>query len=106
MAGTPKKSRPAPVKKVPERRCVGCQGTFEKRDLLRVVRSPEGVISIDFTGKRSGRGAYLCKNSACLKKARKSGILSRALECEIAGEIYDELEKEIRLCEKEAAESL
>ena len=104
MAGTPKKARPAPARKIPERRCVGCQGTFEKRNLLRVVRSPEGVISIDFSGKKSGRGAYLCKNSACLKKARKSGILARALECEISPEIYEELEKEILLSEKEAAE--
>ncbi len=101
---TTKKKQTLPKRKIPERRCVGCQGTFEKRDLLRVVRSPEGTISLDFTGKKSGRGAYLCKNSACLKKARKTGILSRALECEIAGEIYDELEKEILLCEKEAAE--
>ena len=104
MAGTPKKPRPVQTRKVPERRCVGCGGTFEKRDLLRVVRSPEGVISIDFSGKKSGRGAYLCKNSACFKKARKSGILSRALECEISGEIYEGLDKEIRFSEKEAPE--
>ncbi len=88
-------------KKVPERRCVGCQGTFPKRDLLRVLRSPEGVISIDFTGKKSGRGAYLCKNEACFKKARKSGIIRRALECEISEEIYDELLHEIQLGEGE-----
>lgn len=94
---TTKKKQTLPKKKIPERRCVGCQGTFEKRELLRVVRSPEGVISIDFTGKKSGRGAYLCKNESCLKKARKTGILSRALDCEISPEIYDELEKEIRL---------
>ena len=86
-------------KKIPERRCVGCQGTFEKRELIRVVRSPEGEISIDFTGKKSGRGAYLCKKEACFKKARKSGILRRALECEISEEIYAQLEKEIRLFE-------
>lgn len=84
-------------KKIPERTCVGCRGTFLKRDLLRVLRSPEGVISIDFTGKKSGRGAYLCKNEACLKKAKKSGILSRMLECEISDEIYAELEREIKL---------
>lgn len=104
MALTAKKGRTPAQKKVPERRCVGCGGTFLKKDLLRVVRSPEGEISIDFSGKKSGRGAYLCKNSACLKKARKTGVLKRALECEISAEIYDELEKEIRLCEEEAAE--
>ena len=94
---TTKKKQTLPKKKIPERRCVGCQGTFEKRDLLRVVRSPEGAISLDFTGKKSGRGAYLCKNEACLKKARKTGIIARALACEISPEIYDELEKEIKL---------
>lgn len=98
MAETKKKTSSGPVaKKVPERRCVGCQGTFPKKDLLRVLRSPEGEISIDFTGKKSGRGAYLCKNETCFKKARKSGIIRRALECEISEEIYDELEKEVKL---------
>ncbi|MBE6617498.1 MAG: YlxR family protein [Ruminococcaceae bacterium] len=98
MAVTKKKTTSQPgTKKVPERRCVGCQGTFPKKDLLRVLRSPEGEISIDFTGKKSGRGAYLCKNEACFKKARKSGIIRRALECEITDEIYDELEKEVKL---------
>ena len=67
MAQTKKKTSSQPgTKKVPERRCVGCQGTFPKKDLLRVLRSPEGDISIDFTGKKSGRGAYLCKNEACI----------------------------------------
>lgn len=92
--------KPQSKKKIPERRCVGCQGTFPKKELLRVVRSPEGVISIDFTGKKSGRGAYVCQKEACFKKARKSGILHRALECEIAEEIYEELEKEIRISEE------
>lgn len=96
MAETRKKQAPAVKKKIPQRRCVGCQGTFDKRDLMRVVRSPEGQISLDFTGKKSGRGAYLCFNEACFKKAKKSGILARALECEISPEIYDALEHEIR----------
>lgn len=99
MATTKKKTQDMPKRKVPERRCVGCQGTFEKRDLIRVVRSPEGEISIDFGGKKSGRGAYLCKKEACFKKARKSGILHRQLNCEITDEIYAELEKEIRFAE-------
>ena len=90
-------------KKIPERRCVGCQGTFPKKELLRVVRSPEGVISIDFTGKKSGRGAYICQNETCFKKARKTGILHRTLECEISEEIYAELEKEIRISEEQNA---
>ena len=96
MAQTSKKKHAQTPHKVPERRCVGCGETFEKRNLIRVVRSPEGEISIDFTGKKSGRGAYLCKSESCMKKARKSGVISRALSCEISPEIYDELEKEIR----------
>ncbi|MBE6541099.1 MAG: YlxR family protein [Ruminococcaceae bacterium] len=95
MAGT--KPKNLPKKKIPERKCVGCQTSFPKKELIRVVRSPEGDISIDFTGKKSGRGAYICKNEACFKKAKKSGILKRSLECEISDEIYAELEKEIRL---------
>ncbi len=95
MATTKKKNVQSAPRKFPERRCTGCGGTFEKRQLIRVLRSPEGEISIDFTGKKSGRGAYICKNSACLKKARKTGIISRSLECEISPEIYDRLEQEI-----------
>lgn len=114
MAQTKPKNQPKPQKKIPERRCVGCMGTFEKRELIRIVRAPadttantseSGVpsvsISIDFTGKKSGRGAYICKSESCLKKARKSGALSRALECEISPEIYDDLEREIRAFESE-----
>lgn len=98
------KPKNAPRKKIPERKCVGCQNSFPKKDLLRVVRSPEGEISIDFTGKKSGRGAYICKNEVCFKKAKKTGILKRSLECEITDEIYDELEKEIRFEERTAGE--
>ena len=95
MAAT--KPKNLPKKKIPERKCVGCQQSFPKKELIRVVRSPEGEISIDFTGKKSGRGAYICKNEACFKKAKKTGILKRSLECEISEEIYAELEKEIKL---------
>ena len=82
-------------KKIPERRCVGCQGTFPKKELLRVVRSPEGIISIDFTGKKSGRGAYICQNETCFKKARKSNRIASMLDCAIPEEIYDEMQKRI-----------
>ena len=82
-------------KKVPQRRCVGCMGTFEKRELIRVLRSPEGEISIDFTGKKSGRGAYICHNVKCLNKARKSKRIERALDCTIPEEIYDAMEAEL-----------
>ena len=96
-----KKQKPAnkqgiKQKKLPERRCIGCQGTFLKKELIRVVRSPEGTVFIDFTGKKSGRGAYICKNEACLRKAKKSGALHRSLEVDISEELYDELLREIQ----------
>ena len=83
------------VKKVPQRQCVGCRVMKEKRELLRVVKSPEGEISLDFTGKKSGRGAYVCHDVACLQRARKSRALERAFETAISTEIYESLEKEM-----------
>ena len=82
-------------KKIPERRCTGCGERFPKPTLIRVVRSPEGEITLDFTGKKPGRGAYLCKNPACLKKARKAHRLEQNLVCEIPDTIYDTLEGEL-----------
>ena len=82
-------------KKIPMRQCVGCREMKEKRELIRVVRSPEGEISLDFKGKASGRGAYVCPNSQCLKKAIKAKALDRSLEVTIPQEIYDRLEKEM-----------
>lgn len=89
------------VKRVPERRCTGCGESFPKKDLIRVVRSPEGEVSLDFTGKKSGRGAYICPKSACFKKARKQGRIARSLEVEISEEIYEALEREVALAESE-----
>ena len=83
------------VKKVPVRRCTGCGEHFPKNELVRVLRTPEGEIFIDLTGKKSGRGAYICKSPACLKKARKSGRIASSLECSIPEEVYDRLEEEI-----------
>ncbi len=138
MATTKPKNKTDKTRKVPERRCVGCGGTFDKRDLLRIVRAPLGKepdkkpdtveavlaeaaettvdtsaadvsaadvsaadrISIDFSGKRSGRGAYICKKEECLAKAKKTGRLKTALECEITEEVYAQLAKEIRLEEE------
>ena len=87
-------------KKIPQRQCIGCGEGRPKKELIRVVRSPEGEISIDFTGKKSGRGAYLCPSDKCLKKAIKSKKLSRSLECEIPDEIYTALAEEIAFAEK------
>ncbi|MBO5938803.1 MAG: YlxR family protein [Clostridia bacterium] len=83
------------VKKIPQRQCLGCNEHKPKRELLRVVRSPEGEISLDFTGKKSGRGAYICHNVGCLKKARKSRRIERSLECQIPDEVYDLMESEL-----------
>jgi predicted RNA-binding protein YlxR (DUF448 family) len=78
-------------RKVPLRKCVGCQGMFPKRDLVRVVLTPEGELLIDPTGKRNGRGAYLCGNPECLRVARKRKSLERALKTGIPEALYDEL---------------
>ena len=78
-------------KKIPMRQCLGCREMKPKRELIRVVRSPEGEIRLDFKGKANGRGAYLCQDPACLKKAVKAKALSRALDCEIPQEVYDAL---------------
>ncbi len=83
------------VKKIPMRQCLGCNEHKPKGELLRVVRSPEGEVSLDFTGKKSGRGAYICKSLACLKKVRKSRRLEHNLECPISPEVYDRMETEL-----------
>ena len=80
------------VKKIPQRQCVGCRTKRDKKDLLRIVKSPEGEISLDFGGKKPGRGAYVCHDVECLRKARKSRGLERALETTIPAEVYDGLE--------------
>ena len=85
----------SPVRKIPTRRCTGCGEHFPKNTLIRVLRTPEGEIVLDLTGKKNGRGAYICKNAACLKKARKSGRIAASLECAIPEEVYDRLESEI-----------
>ena len=82
-------------KKIPERQCLGCNEHKPKSELLRVVRAPDGSISLDFKGKASGRGAYICHDIECLKKARKAKSLDRSLEVPIPEEVYDRLEKEM-----------
>ncbi len=80
-------------KKIPERRCVGCGISFPKKDLIRVVRLPDGGAELDPTGKKAGRGAYICRSAECLKKARKAKRLERNLEVTISDEVYEELER-------------
>ncbi|MBU3805901.1 MAG: YlxR family protein [Candidatus Fournierella pullistercoris] len=82
-------------RKIPLRRCTGCNESKPKKELVRVVRSPEGEISVDLVGKKPGRGAYLCPNPACLAKARKAKRLERALEAQIPPEVYQRLEQQM-----------
>lgn len=82
-------------KKIPMRQCTGCREMKPKRELIRVVRSPENDISLDFKGKAQGRGAYVCPNPDCLKKARKSKAIERSLEISIPAEIYELMEKQM-----------
>lgn len=82
-------------RKIPMRQCLGCNEHKPKMELLRVVRTPEGSVELDFTGKKSGRGAYICRDIKCLKKVRKNGRLQHNLACEISEEVYDRLEAEL-----------
>ena len=82
-------------KKIPMRQCLGCREMKPKRELIRAVKSPDGEVSLDFMGKMPGRGAYLCSNGECLKKAMKSKALERAFSPQIPAEIYDALEKQM-----------
>jgi len=83
-------------KKIPMRMCLGCGESKPKRELIRVVKSPEGEITLDFTGKKSGRGAYICRNDECLKKARKSRRFEKAFSCRIDDNVYEVMENELR----------
>ena len=82
-------------KKIPQRQCMGCRERKAKKELIRVVRGVDGTVSLDFSGKAPGRGAYLCSSAECLKKAIRSKALDRSLETQIPQEVYDRLEKEM-----------
>ncbi len=81
------------AKKIPLRQCVGCGEMKSKKELVRVIRTAEGDIVLDVTGKKNGRGAYLCHSADCMKKARKNKGLERSLKTNIPDEIYGELEE-------------
>ena len=94
------------MKKVPLRKCTGCGEMKEKRELIRVVKAPEkkdengnvisgGEISLDLTGRKSGRGAYVCKNADCFEKARKARRFERSLSCKIPEVVYEQMSKEL-----------
>ena len=82
-------------RKIPLRKCVGCGEMKDKRTLVRIVRSKEGVISVDLTGKMPGRGAYICRDASCLNMAQKAKRLERAFSTKIEPEIYDRLRSEL-----------
>lgn len=83
-------------KKIPMRMCTGCSEMKPKKELVRVVKTPEGEICVDLSGRKNGRGAYICKNLECLKKARKTKRIERAFECQISEEVYDRLEEQLK----------
>ena len=82
-------------KKIPQRQCMGCRERKEKRQMIRVVRTTEGDVQLDFSGKLNGRGAYICPNPECLQKARKSKSLDRSLEVTIPETVYERLAAEM-----------
>lgn len=83
------------VKKIPLRMCTGCMEMKPKKELIRVVKTPEGEVCVDLTGKKSGRGAYICKDTECLEKAFKVKRLSRNLDIPISDQIYERLKEEV-----------
>lgn len=85
----------AVTKKVPLRKCTGCNEMKPKKDLVRVIKTPEDEILVDLTGKKNGRGAYICHSSDCLLKAIKTKAIERSLSCKITDEIYERLKEEI-----------
>ncbi|MCM0648585.1 YlxR family protein [Clostridium swellfunianum] len=87
------------VKKLPQRMCTGCMEMKPKKELIRIVRSKEGEITIDLVGKKPGRGAYICKNEECLTKAFKTKRLEKNLEAKISDELYNKLKEEINIAE-------
>ena len=82
-------------KKPIERTCVACHQTLEKKSLIRIVKTPDGEIKLDFTGKLNGRGAYICNNAECLKTLKKKNLLSKAFKMNVPEEVYDQLIREL-----------
>ncbi len=83
------------MKKIPQRSCIGCGLKKDKNDLMRIVRSPEGEFSLDPSGRKNGRGAYICKDPACLEKAEKRKALQRSFKAEVDSRIYQQLREEL-----------
>ncbi|MBQ9750113.1 MAG: YlxR family protein [Clostridia bacterium] len=89
------------MRKVPMRQCLGCNEHKPKREMIRVVRTPEGAVELDFVGKKSGRGAYICPKRSCFAKARRSKRIENILEVKLPEEIYDRMEQSISEAEEQ-----
>ncbi len=87
--------QPQKVKKIPQRQCLGCNEHRPKKELIRVVKRPDGSVELDLVGKVSGRGAYICRDVKCFRRARKSRRIEHSLECAISEQLYDAMEREI-----------
>lgn len=87
------------AKKIPMRKCLGCNEMKEKRSLIRVVRDPQGEISLDLTGKKSGKGAYICRSVECYKSAVRSKRFEKAFSCAIPKEVYEKMQEELERSE-------
>ena len=94
------------VKKIPMRMCVGCCEMREKKSLVRVIKTPEEEILLDLTGKKSGRGAYLCKSMECFDKAQKGRKLEKAFSCKVDAAVYEELKNELQREISESADNM
>lgn len=88
------------MKKIPLRQCIGCGGMKSKKEMLRVIKTPEDAVLLDATGRKNGRGAYICKSPECLKKAIKNKGLERSLKMSIPAEVYEQLTKEMESIDK------
>lgn len=88
------------TKKIPMRMCLGCNEMKPKKELVRVVKNKEGEVSLDLTGKKSGRGAYICKSTECFKKARKARRFEKAFSCKIEDEVFDAMEAQLNESEE------
>ncbi|HHW11642.1 MAG TPA: YlxR family protein [Firmicutes bacterium] len=84
-------------RKIPQRTCIGCNTVRAKRELIRIVRTPELEVLVDFTGKKSGRGCYICPSSSCLEKALKGNLLANKLEVEVGPELKEKLKTELMM---------
>lgn len=88
------------VKKIPVRMCIACREPIEKKNMLRIVKNSAGEVFVDFSGKASGRGAYICGKAECVTRLRKQKLLNKAFSCDVPAEVYDRIEEELSLAKQ------